>query len=88
MISSYILTLKEIKNIHIGDIYKRNNYKQYDNSDPFNENINVCARIIDIKENDNGQIWVKYYLYKQGDIVSQIEATQDAYSFLLMFNKI
>jgi len=66
--------------LEVGDVYRR--------IDPFSENLNIYAKIIEIKEDEYGEKWVRYYLYKHENVMHRIEASQTAYSFIMNYEKI
>ena len=83
----YLPIKMEENNIKIGHIYKRIDYTKKD-TDPFQTDENEYARIVDLKYDENNVLWVKYFLYKRGEISNSIECTEQAFSFLMRYIKV
>lgn len=75
--------------LEVGDVYRRTSgLVNYDKTDPFGGDLNVYAKIIEIKEDEYGEKWVRYYLYKHENVMQRIEASQTAYSFVMIYEKV
>lgn len=75
--------------LEVGDVYCRTRgLVNYDKTDPFGGDLNVYAKIIEIKEDEYGEKWVRYYLYKHENVMHRIEASQTAYSFVMIYDKV
>ena len=72
-----------VEEIRVGDIFE----DAQNNKNPFDENKIMCARITEVRYDENGKKWVKFDLYERGEI-DKTEHTMEAVTFLSRYIKI
>lgn len=72
-----------VEEIRVGDIFE----DAQNNKNPFDENKIMCARITEVRYDENGKKWVKFDLYERGEL-DKTEQTMDAVTFLSRYIKI
>lgn len=72
-----------IEELRVGDIFE----DAQNNKNPFDENKIMCARITEVRYDENGKKWVKFDLYERGEF-DKTEHTMDAITFLSRYKKI
>lgn len=79
-----ILLLKyAIEEIRVGDVFE----DAQNNKNPFDENKIMCARITEVRYDENGKKWVKFDLYERGEF-DKTEHTMEAVTFLSRYIRI
>ena len=72
-----------VEEIRVGDIFE----DAQNNKNPFDENKIMCARITEVRYDENGKKWVKSDLYERGEL-DKTEQTMDAVTFLSRYIRI
>lgn len=72
-----------VEEIRVGDIFE----DAQNNKNPFDENKIMCARITEVRYDENGKKWVKFDLYERGEL-DKTEQTMDAVTFLSRYIRI
>jgi cell division protein FtsI/penicillin-binding protein 2 len=72
-----------VEEIRVGDIFE----DAQNNKNPFDENKIMCARITEVRYDENGKKWVKFDLYERGEF-DKTEHTMEAITFLSRYIRI
>jgi cell division protein FtsI/penicillin-binding protein 2 len=72
-----------VEEIRVGDIFE----DAQNNKNPFDENKIMCARITEVRYDENGKKWVKFDLYERGEL-DKTEQTMDAVTFLSRYIRV
>lgn len=72
-----------VERIKVGDIFEDSK----NNKNPFDEEREMCARVTEIKYDEEGKKWVKFDLYERGEF-DKTEQTMDAVTFLSRYIKV
>lgn len=72
-----------VERIKVGDIFEDGKNKK----NPFDEEREMCARITEIKYDEEGKKWVKFDLYERGEF-DKTEQTMEAVTFLSRYIRV
>lgn len=79
-----ILLLRHaVEELKVGDIFE----DTQNNKNPFGENKIMCARITEVRYDENGKKWVKFDLYERGKF-DKTEHTMEAVTFLSRYIRV